>query len=104
VEVDVITNNRDTIHKGRPELQTRYPQKCPADIYLSRVEGIRSPQAGMKFATVSMRNVALLLVIRLLRTRGPYENTWKHQLEIVLSHRRQVLNFAVDGYALIKPI
>ena len=70
MEVDVITNNRDTIHKGRPELQTRYPQKCPADIYLSRVEGIRSPQAGMEFAIVSMRNLSLSLVIRLFRTRA----------------------------------
>lgn len=70
-------------------------------IYLSSVEGIRSPRPGMSFAGLSpKRRIALVGDSFTFGLEVPYDLTWGHQLELALGPGTQVLNFGVDGYGV----
>jgi len=71
------------------------------NIYLSSVEGIRSPRVGMSFATIpAKRRIALVGDSFTFGLEVRYEETWGHQLELALGPEFQVLNFGVDGYGV----
>lgn len=70
-------------------------------LYFSSVEGIRSPRVGIKFADVPTRHrIALVGDSFTFGLEVPYEDTWGHQLELMLGPEFQVLNFGVDGYGV----
>jgi hypothetical protein len=71
------------------------------DIYLSSVEGIRSPRVGMSFSGVpASHRIAILGDSFTFGLEVRYEDTWGHQLELALGQGYQVLNFGVDGYGV----
>jgi hypothetical protein len=70
-------------------------------IYVSSVEGIRSPRMGMAFASVpAKRRIAIVGDSFTFGLEVRYEETWGHQLERALGSEVQVLNFGVDGYGV----
>jgi hypothetical protein len=74
-----------------------------AEIYLSSVEGLRSPQAGISFAgrrPPPRHRIALVGDSFTFGLEVHYEDTWGNQLERVLGPEFQVLNFGVDGYGV----
>jgi|SoiMetStandDraft_2_1073263.scaffolds.fasta_scaffold03231_2 hypothetical protein len=91
-----------------PELQklysqndSRYPSTYADDMYLSSVEGIRSPRVGMVFANVpARRRIAIVGDSFTFGLEVSYEKTWGHQLELALGLEYQVMNFGVDGYGV----
>jgi hypothetical protein len=71
------------------------------DIYMSSVEGLRSPQVGVAFETTrGKRRVALVGNSFTFGLEVRYEQTWGHQLELLLGPDFRVLNFGVDGYGV----
>ena len=72
------------------------------EIYLSSMEGIRSPRAGMSFAGTPRpkHRIALIGDSFTFGLEVPYEDTWGQQLERALGSDVQVLNFGVDGYGV----
>ncbi len=85
-----------------PEAQKRLREdRSDQDIYLSSTEGLRSPRAGMSFASVpARRRVALIGDSFTFGLEVGYEQTWGHQLERALGPEFQILNFGVDGYGV----
>lgn len=70
-------------------------------LYLSSVEGIRSPRVGMNFSNGPSRHrIAIVGDSFTFGLEVPYEETWGHQLELALGPGTQVLNFGVDGYGV----
>ena len=70
-------------------------------IYLSSVEGLRSPRVGMSFAGIpAKRRIAIVGDSFTFGLEVPYGQTWGHQLEVLLGPGVQVLNFGVDGYGV----
>ena len=70
-------------------------------LYFSSVEGIRSPRLGMAFADVpAKRRIAIVGDSFTFGLEVSYEDTWGHQLELMLGPEYQVLNFGVDGYGV----
>lgn len=71
------------------------------DIYLSSIEGLRSPVAGMSLEQVAHTDrVALIGDSFTFGLEVHYEDTWGRQLERMLDSGTQVLNFGVDGYGV----
>jgi hypothetical protein len=70
-------------------------------LYLSSVEGIRSPHVGMAFADVPAKHrIAIVGDSFTFGLEVGYEETWGRQLERALGQEYQVLNFGVDGYGV----
>jgi len=69
--------------------------------YYSSAEGLRSPSLGMKLA--DRRPAIRIALIGDSYTFGEevrFEDTWGHQLELLLGSDVQVLNFGVMGYGI----
>jgi hypothetical protein len=107
--------NREFVRQILSRLQSRLPQRVADyeeeldqvkldsgdDIYLSSVEGLRSPRVGMSFSGVSARHrIAILGDSFTFGLEVRYEETWGRQLELALGQGYQVLNFGVDGYGV----
>ena len=107
--------NRQFVRRILSGLQSRSPQRVADyeekldrmkfdsedDIYLSSVEGIRSPRLGMSFSGVPARHrIAIVGDSFTFGLEVRYEETWGHQLELALGQGYQVLNFGVDGYGV----
>jgi len=107
--------NREYVRQILSLRQSRFPQRVAdyeeelgrvkldseEDIYLSSVEGIRSPRVGMSFAATPARHrVAIVGDSFTFGLEVRYEETWGHQLELALGQGYQVLNFGVDGYGV----
>jgi hypothetical protein len=90
---------------GRP-LPPQYARENPSTdgdgaIYLSSLEGLRSPRVGMSFAGApARRRVAIVGDSFTFGLEVPYDQTWGNQLELLLGPGVQVLNFGVDGYGV----
>lgn len=70
-------------------------------VYLSSVEGMRSPRAGMSFANTPARHrIALVGDSFTFGLEVRYEQTWGHQLEQALGNDYHILNFGVDGFGV----
>jgi hypothetical protein len=70
-------------------------------LYFSSVEGIRSPRVGMALASIPVKHrVAIVGDSFTFGLEVPYEDTWGHQLELMLGPEFRVLNFGVDGYGV----
>lgn len=70
-------------------------------LYLSSVEGLRSPRLGMTLADRSSRHrIALVGDSFTFGLEVPYADTWGSHLEHALGPDWQVLNFGVDGYGV----
>ena len=70
-------------------------------IYLSSAEGLRSPRSGMSYAgSRPNRRIAIVGDSFTFGLEVRYEDTWGHQLELILGDGTQVLNFGVDGYGV----
>jgi hypothetical protein len=70
-------------------------------LYLSSVEGIRSPRVGMAFAGAPVKHrVAIVGDSFTFGLEVRYEDTWGHHLERMLGPEYQILNFGVDGYGV----
>ncbi len=79
----------------------RPPPAADAGIYVSSVEGMRSPRPGLSFAALpAKRRVALVGDSFTFGLEVHYEDTWGSQLERALGPEFQVLNFGVDGYGI----
>jgi len=107
--------NRQYVRQILSMRQSRFPKKIvdyeeefervksdsEEDIYLSSVEGIRSPRVGMAFSAASaLHRIAIVGDSFTFGLEVRYEETWGHQLEVALGHDYQVLNFGVDGYGV----
>lgn len=79
--------------------------------YMSSVEGLRSPRAGMSFADLKTRHsgaseIPASVRIALIGDSMTYghevrcEESWGHALEALLQPRTQVLNFAISAQGL----
>jgi hypothetical protein len=91
--------NRDLVRYLAPQVAHRAPEHDR--IYLSSVEGLRSPRPGMTLGARAVRHrVALVGDSFTFGLEVPYEDTWGHRLELALGPDVQVLNFGVDGYGL----
>jgi hypothetical protein len=70
-------------------------------IYLSSAEGLRSPRAGLSYASLpTRRRIALIGDSFTFGLEVRFEDTWGHKLEQALGPAFQVLNFGVDGYGV----
>jgi hypothetical protein len=79
----------------------RPPPAADAAIYVSSVEGMRSPRPGVSFAAMpAKRRIALVGDSFTFGLEVYYEDTWASQLERVLGPEFQVLNFGVDGFGV----
>jgi len=85
-------------YRGRLQRLEKYSED---DIYMSSVEGIRSPRVGMSFSAVpARRRIAILGDSFTFGLEVRYEETWGYQLELGLGQGYHVLNFGVDGYGV----
>ncbi len=70
-------------------------------LYLSSIEGIRSPRPDMAFSrTPATHRIALVGDSFTFGLEVSYEESWGAQLEGALGPGVQVLNFGVDGYGV----
>jgi hypothetical protein len=70
-------------------------------LYLSSVEGLRSPKKGIALADQSAScRIALMGDSFTFAEDVPFEDSWGYQLELALGHKCQVLNFGVPGYGV----
>lgn len=100
-ELEYLQRARASSHAD--ELAGAGPRVSATDdsVYLSSVEGLRSPRAGMSFAALPHRHrIALVGDSFTFGLEVRYEETWGHQLEAALGGDYQVLNFGVDGYGV----
>jgi hypothetical protein len=94
--------NREGVEQFLARIGQPLPRR-PADdgIYLSSVEGLRSPRRGMSLAAEpARRRIAAVGDSYTFGLEVPYEDTWAHRLEVGLGPEFQVLNFGVDGYGV----
>jgi hypothetical protein len=94
--------NRDGVDQLLARLGQPLPRRTADDgIYLSSVEGLRSPRPGMSLAAEpARRRIAAVGDSFTFGLEVPYEDTWAHRLEQGLGPGFQVLNFGVDGYGV----
>jgi hypothetical protein len=78
------------------------PDRATDDgLNFSSVEGIRSARPGERLADRRARaRVALVGDSNAFSSEVPFEDSWGHQLEVLLGPDVQVLNFGVDGYGI----
>ena len=81
---------------------TNGPSRRSEDgLFLSSVEGLRSPKAGMTYAErPTACRIALLGDSFTFGWETPFEESWGHQLELGLPMGCQVLNFAVPWFGI----
>src|SRR5262245_45274320 len=85
------------------KLQEKRSTLDPQDdsVYLSSVEGLRSPHAGLSYASLPAgRRIALVGDSFTFGLEVRFEDTWGYKLERALGPEFQVLNFGVDGYGV----
>ena len=100
-ELEYLRRARSSSHAD--ELAGAGPRVSATDdsVYLSSVEGLRSPRAGIALAALPHRHrIALVGDSFTFGLEVRYEETWGHRLEAALGGDYQVLNFGVDGYGV----
>lgn len=70
-------------------------------LFQSSIQGIRSPQRGVDYASTNPKcRIALVGDSFVFGEESKFEKSWGHQLEIGLGNGCQVLNFGVPGYSV----
>jgi hypothetical protein len=87
------------VQRGAPP--PRRSAAADAAIYVSSVEGLRSPRPDLSFASVpARRRIAVVGDSFTFGLEVTYDEAWPAQLERLLGDGVQVLNFGVDGYGV----
>jgi hypothetical protein len=111
---EVVKRNRELLQLDAPDPKGTYFSYDPElgwtvgpnrrsdnGLYFSSAEGIRSARPGVVFAEEHAKDrVALIGDSNAFSLEVPFEDSLGYQLNQLLGHDIQILNFGVDGYGI----